>query len=602
MRNVRHQRVLWWIYGAFCFLCTLSRIGYDALSVNAPVQLALVAWLRDTSLFAFDPVRETYPYYTFPLWRLIALAPETVPLDKALFVLWAGTRILLIYAAFRFARSVAPDNPLAWISAMGVIAAVPVPQIGSGTLLSSHFEHTSATIPFILLCATAFWEKRYLLCGVWLGIVADLNPLYALYLIVYLVAWGVMVEDWRGEWKQGWKIIVTAMPVALPALLSFLSRPPVQVDDIDFLYWVNRIRSPRHLFPLAFERWRWVAYGCSLLLVLLVLGTTPKEHKLWRQIAWTWCLAALLFVGLAFLAAYGVKSYWLLTLSAARASDVWICLTSVLVVGVTSEQVRRTPPGSRARYARLAIWVVTIIWWGTVHRPQTALGAVLVCLFLAWLWEKPSMSGVLKQVRLPAVPYSSALPVLLVLTAVAFTTRHYFGRLPNIRMFDRSEIHALASWCRAHTPRDAVFLIPPTEEGGWTGFRFLAQRGIFVSWKDGTNVLFAPSYACKWIDRMAMIEPQILSMHPTLFQPAPLDTRTLSRRYHALEEAQARWIAVRFKVDYWIVPVHKPTALPEVYRDGKWKALMLNLRGRTLSAPSRYGIATGSLATDREAP
>jgi hypothetical protein len=544
--------------------------------------MTLVHWLRDPSLYPTDPIRETLPYYAFAVWKLIALLPQTVPLDVLGLILWAATRALLLYAAARLAKSLAPENALAPFAAMAMFSLTPLSQIGTGTIMSKHFEQTSAAIPFILLCVGDWLRKQYWRSGMWLGLVVNLTIVYGSYLVVYLFACGLLVPLYRAEWRRWLSGMGIAGVIAIPAFVLLVTRPHSAGIDVETLYMINRIRSPHHLFPLSFEGWRWLAFFLSLALSLLLIAYVRRNHPVWAEIGASWTVACLCFVCISFLAAYGVRSYWLLTWSTARATDVWICLIGVLLITISSTWLESSM--IRPGYAPIlivSIWVLTVVWWGVVNRPKLLVGLMVITSLavVACRW----VMGKSKWQKFVYIIISQNMFVLLLLIVTMLIASHdRLSLLPSARMFHHARIYHVASWCKQYTPKEAVFLIPLDESEDWSMFRVLAQRGVFTTWKDGTHILFAPQYAPHWIQRI-----EAIGFYLQRSQPASLKPATLRSLYLALSDADVVRIASRFRVDYWIVPHNKPSRFPVVYQDNHWKVLIVD-RGFIL-APRRSG-------------
>jgi len=99
---------------------------------------------------------------------------------------------------------------------------------------------------------------------------------------------------------------------------------------------------------------------------------------------------------------------------------------------------------------------------------------------------------------------------LLITTALALLTFN-FGRLEHILTKEQFAYHVnmpgrmphsdwidVQHWCRANTPIDSMFFVPPDIQG----FRVHSQRAIVGDWKDGAPCVFSERYANKWWKRM----------------------------------------------------------------------------------------------------
>lgn len=74
-----------------------------------------------------------------------------------------------------------------------------------------------------------------------------------------------------------------------------------------------------------------------------------------------------------------------------------------------------------------------------------------------------------------------------------------YAALPQANLADVPEVHALANWARANTPRDAVFLFPDAGRELYPGaFRARALRAVYVDWKGGGQVNFLRDFGHEW--------------------------------------------------------------------------------------------------------
>jgi hypothetical protein len=143
--------------------------------------------------------------------------------------------------------------------------------------------------------------------------------------------------------------------------------------------------------------------------------------------------------------------------------------------------------------------------------------------------------------------------------------------------------YEIARWARVHTPPDAVFLIPfYSDAAGWHQFRHLSQRSVFATRKDGMAWTFAPAYAREWIARMraaGLFEAAGLNEATyrigawVKFGDVRPDADIFRQASNRLDDARVQQIAQRYRIDYWIVPLDKPTRFPTVHTHKGWKVV-----------------------------
>ena len=129
------------------------------------------------------------------------------------------------------------------------------------------------------------------------------------------------------------------------------------------------------------------------------------------------------------------------------------------------------------------------------------------------------------------------------------------------RAHAQTDPYRVTQWARTHTPKDALFLVPPSTD--W--FRSYAFRSVVFNHKP------TPFRDAAMHERLARLRT---------VAPAPLPDRadrswlvTLDSAYHA--RSTAEWIALadRFDADYAVV--HEPQVSRQppgdlVFRSGEW--------------------------------
>jgi hypothetical protein len=110
--------------------------------------------------------------------------------------------------------------------------------------------------------------------------------------------------------------------------------------------------------------------------------------------------------------------------------------------------------------------------------------------------------------------------------------RHVAARsLSNLSAQDQG-YRDLQRWCARHTPKDALFLVPPTPDG----FRVFSQRPIYCDWK--SFALWAPGYERIWWQRLTNeVGTDILDSHGIP------DLDRINRRYGALSAVRVQELA-----------------------------------------------------------
>lgn len=155
-----------------------------------------------------------------------------------------------------------------------------------------------------------------------------------------------------------------------------------------------------------------------------------------------------------------------------------------------------------------------------------AFCALAVIYEIHWRWNTP------------AHLVASALIVLSIYLA--------WGRIlgPQLLPKDDTDYIALCHWARDHTPIDAVFLVPPSEQA----FRLEARRAIVINFK---GIPQMSAEMATWRDRLR----DVLQM-PDLSQlPEPFDRtlKAIDQRYESRSDDHLVAVARRYDARYLIV-------------------------------------------------
>jgi len=121
------------------------------------------------------------------------------------------------------------------------------------------------------------------------------------------------------------------------------------------------------------------------------------------------------------------------------------------------------------------------------------------------------------------------------------------GRLP------RSDWIDVQQWCKANTPIDAMFFVPPDIQG----FRVHSQRAIVGDWKDGAPCVFSERYAKKWWARMEEL-----------------------RGYDSFDETKFNQLKEKYKASYAVTRQSQRLDFPMKYQNNGF--VVYTLRDREL--------------------
>lgn len=547
------------IYTLIFFISSLLITGYVIYSSNQSLQIPLIYKLNEPDLYANDPFGDTLPYYASMLWRVIALLVRVIPLEPLLLTLFLAERLLVIYAAGKLARTFAPNSQLACVGAMALFALAIEPILGSGTIVTSSFEQTGLSIAFWLLAIASFYQSRPILTAIWLGIGFNLNSMYGTYAITYLGAVFLLDSNYRQAWKKWLLCFGLFLLIASPAIFLTLSAFGRNAADNNLWLIASEVRFSYHLFPLTWDKENFGKFGILIFLAVAILyqhrhtmGQLFKHTTIWAGVSLLWLLYA-------FVAAYIAKSPSMLVMHPGRGTDLWYCFAAIALVSVLAVQLERAR-GWQRRSLAVAIFSASILIWNPFIGPYI-LVVCLIILTLKPVWYYLLGNGSTNRIAL-----------LLALWIVLVGWQNFHARLSKTKSLQNAfinrpapSIEQVANWAKANTSQDAVFLV----DLAWDEFRSLTKRSVFVTWKDGSAILWDRPYVEAWVERLKVLGLDITQKGLNEKKARP----KLSNLYKKLQDKDVSQIKSNFPVNYWVVPVTKASAFPTVFKNKSYKVL-----------------------------
>lgn len=240
-------------------------------------------------------------------------------------------------------------------------------------------------------------------------------------------------------------------------------------------------------------------------------------------------------------------SLWVLALAARRLDDeastanlltLWTTFALLLYVSVVPAGV----------WVAVALVAGALITWWIVSRGGGSSRA---------LFSAAAIGGLMLVVGVNAVEQSSKRQPM---------PGDRFGRIYQGPALDVLQV---AAWARTNTATDVMFQVVPGS-WEWSHFRYLARRPVFVTWKDGSALLWDRSYADDWLERLTDLgfEPDARLQHT---EPRHL----LNRHYWRHSDAVRIELAREHGIDFFVVQRKIPSALPVAFKSKHFKVLSL---------------------------
>ncbi len=543
---------------ALYVLLSVVNLGCMAVyGANHSMEIPLLEQATNTALFPNDPLRDTFAHHASYYWKIVALFTRQAPFEPLLRAMVILQRALMLYAIAQLARFFAPKSLLAVVACLGVfVLGIPYLRLASSEVgLAIYAEQSQLALAFALLSLVAFLNQERFWWAIFLACAALLNVFLSVHALVYFGFAFILAREYRDEWRK-WILPTLLLGVLVLPLIPLLL-PALKATHVSADVWIraNRIRSAHHLFPTT-----WPPFAYAQLLALAVLAvvttrlTTPKEDLRARLLI-AFSVAAIFWLALAFAAAELFHSVSLLCLQAGRALAIF---EDVAVVALLCALSRAT---KKSAYVLIAIGAA-MAWIGNFQGVMVWQLGFVALTFLAVTLLK--MIADHRKIKLDSKLLAVALTLCMIprvaLGAIADRNpaRTLRGALTRDQLPD---YEALALEAKATTQNDATFLVPPD----WENFRPIAERSVFLTYKDGTASFYDRDYLQAWLDRMTAMGFDLLASSVTA-ENAP---ELLAKAYDALDDARVAALRARYHLDFWIVPASKPTRFAVAFeRDG----------------------------------
>ena len=588
----RHEESKWRLTGfstaatvvLFLWMATISVFltGYRHIyGGNHAYQLVLVQKLNDPTLYPNDPFADTVYHYASAFWYVIAWLARFIDLSVVLFVFFLLNKLLFLLAGFRLARTFFPDSRYAPVVGMATMATFPQLLFGDG-YATDYTQQSSLSIATMLLALDAFLNKRWLSFAVWFGLAVNLNLMFSIFGASYVgVSWLIHLRR-----SYSADLLVRTVASILGGLIVgapgvYLVRRATTHAEYDpvSVWQACELSYPYHFYPQLWE------IPKQLLALLLVVGVIVAVYRFRNAspvglhvAAWTGVAIGWYLVG--WLNPLFLHSLPLLHLHPVRALVLWQLATVVFLTSFVPRFVENTDPKINLKYLTVYFPIVALLIFIDEFPPSLLLIGVGTVSIIACELGRRILS---KRIAGSEAVVLAALVISFVsLYAVGSSLRSIL-KGNNILATVQHPATQVAEWARSATPKEAVFLIPIHDEGGWQRFRHLSQRNVFTHGKDGSAWPFAPWFADDWLERLAALGFfEVLGIDRKSFKIGSWiyirsqGEKNFIRVYDKVDDDRVNKLQQRYRIDYWITRADVKTRFPKVYEHEGWKVLKVS--------------------------
>ncbi|MCB0175964.1 MAG: hypothetical protein KDJ97_36030 [Anaerolineae bacterium] len=547
--------------------------------------------------------------------RSIAFFSALAPLHVVALCLTLLASGLVALITFLFARDLFEGSNLAGVLAVCIVMSIDRNgPIGEAAIIYDRIMLPGGLVmPFILLAVWAALKQKPIICASLTGAASIIHPLMGMgtggILLTTIVVTQASLMLHRNPQDRAMRLSWRAITVSTVVLAAFaaLSLIPYssseRISSAQFFEIMAYLRNPHHYIPSTFGEiayisalsmlfafsiaWYWwqtsikvseyrvrfVAILTLFILMLLLGGYFFVEiipMRIWVTAQVFRFVFLIRWIG--FVLVGGVIAYWLTVYQSNLHAGLFLVSTvSPITLGITHVskllENQRKEPG---------------VWVGIYLQPSPIMMVVIIVLLL-------TKSDVIFQIMLLAllsgiilafaywpkkVFYTAMGATLVILTLTgcfrqeielpAGIKNTVVGKLlkPQISLDDFSDpASEVASYAREHTPKDSVFLTPPS----FGQFRLTAQRAIVVDFK---AFPFQDKAMVEWRQRLfdCYGEPDTIGF-PAL--------KEMETNYALINDARIRTLQAKYGFFYVVLNQQTPTRYPNLYENRYYKIIQV---------------------------
>lgn len=462
--------------------------------------------------YYFSQPHGLYSPFNYLLTGFTQLLRTNLAITHLVFYLFS---LLLLYLSiYQLSRAIYKQKLIGFLAILLFMLPKWAAQIG---YMTHHFYFVSRdlSLALSLLALTGILLKRYRPSAIYLALAVFVNPSIPVPVAIF------------------W--LLSVVKFSFPRFHLFMVASP----------WIETLKQRgTYSFP---HLWHWTGWGNLILwLSLFTPGYLVFKQKIfakhYQPLLRFLFICVILFIGHSLMALF-FPSPWLIQIQLLRSLN-FIFVLAILSFATAIKHLLDFGPLWIKLISLLSL--AGVFWWGdhlTIGH-FLAIWLLPICLLLF----KPTLTSS----RHSHLTLYLALLLLLTQTLHKLVVVkpqinlpyywHYPNTLINIANFD--PWLQLQQWALAHTPVEAVFLVPPSLEG----FRSFSQRGIVGDAKDGGVTFYSSQYATVWEAKMSALNDYN--------QFSLQDFNNLKRQY---------------PFDYLVVyQKHLPLSLPVVFQNEKF--------------------------------
>jgi hypothetical protein len=370
----------------------------------------------------------------------------------------------------------------------------------------------------VFLSLAFFLRKRFFWGFVFAGAAMSFHVLIGIYALFCIGVAFILNKTWRNDWllvlKNSWPVLITGIFGWWAVVGQLLPQKGVNLVQAWLIYVEYRV--PQHVFPKAWSPqgnpWRAeLALAAFLFLIMYFLSNSTKGRFI---AAFSLGSVFLFLVGLFIYYVLGntplLRFYWF------RFPDVMVPFMSLLLIALFLNDFADKRITKDSLFQRIQLKIQTIF---------RLLPPIIIVVLI----------------------------IMMVQQTNRFLSSYHASLHPN-----PPAILATLNWISRNTPKQAIFLVDPSE----SDFYIYAQRAMLVSWKSSPE---SGSEILEWYKRIKLCNGNVDLENRGYNAPQELHSN-----FYKLNASQVQQIANLYGINYFLGLATQNFPFERVYSDSTY--------------------------------
>lgn len=474
---------------ALLILAIASCIGINQYTYgvyNHCITIPFVKSLLNPEMYQHDYlIAEKQFFYTYFL-AICGFVVQSLQasLPVTFFILYFLSLYATLAAIFLIAVKLFEKREVAYLSVMILLFSFTT--LGMERTVENLLMERTFALPLLLFSFYAFFCRHYNTSAILAGGAFLFHPLSACYVLAILIlcfSYRLLRDKGVRQFFTGIGLIALA---ASPVFILKLKHPAPDLSLITVSKeWVEllRLRSPHHIFPTTWSITE-VLQGIAFIIGFILTWKYRPQKSFHRIVQITFATVLLMF-------AVGTIFTEIIPVSIVIQFQLFRSFKFIFFFAIIyfANFVFTAPNTSSGIAQKLLITLLILApYWHESVPVIAGISLLVVSAIATWaLLENKAIEW--KKYLVPAQI------TLMLLLGVAGSLHKVQFSIANSQ--NKGWLSA-QQWARENTPKDAAFIVPPYMEG----FRVESERATYGEWKDGTQMIFNPSFGQEWMRRM----------------------------------------------------------------------------------------------------